>query len=230
MYPVTRTVLQSTEHVLAVPFHRQASQFTCGPACLMMAMKFYKPSLRTTRGLEFDIWREANLVESYGTSKEGLALAAATRGFDVYTMGRPMRHSFVDEIADKVPGVDYEMLELLYNDTRAKFKSMSLRNVSSRLELSKLRRVLTESHVPILLTSTSLFGGKEDLPHWIVLTGYGKSSWYVNNPLGKKPNTRLSHRVMEENVGYRQVRCALIVRGLRLQKIKDGEQTQLVSR
>jgi ABC-type bacteriocin/lantibiotic exporter with double-glycine peptidase domain len=218
MSPVTRTVVQSTEHILAVPFHRQASEFTCGPACLMMAMKFFKPSLRTTRRLEFDIWREANLVESYGTSKEGLALAAARRGFDVYTMGRPIRHSFVDAIADKVPGIDYEMLELLYNDTKAKFKSLSLKNISSRLELPKLKSVLEKSHVPILLTSTSLFGEKEDLPHWIVLTGYGKNSWYVNNPLGKQPNTRISYRVLEENIGYRQVRCALIVRGLRLQR------------
>ena len=36
------------------------------------AMKFFQPNLRLTRELEFDIWREANLVESYGTSKEGL--------------------------------------------------------------------------------------------------------------------------------------------------------------
>ena len=39
----------------------------------MMAMKFFQPALRLTKGLELDIWRESNLVESYGTSKEGLA-------------------------------------------------------------------------------------------------------------------------------------------------------------
>ena len=77
---------------LLIPFYRQVSQFTCGPACLMMAMKFFQPSLNLNRKLEFDIWREANLVESYGTSKEGLALAAARRGFDVYTLGRALRH------------------------------------------------------------------------------------------------------------------------------------------
>jgi len=55
----------------------------------MMAMKFFQPSLTLTRELEFDIWREANLVETYGTSKEGLALAAARRGFDAYTIVNP---------------------------------------------------------------------------------------------------------------------------------------------
>jgi ABC-type bacteriocin/lantibiotic exporter with double-glycine peptidase domain len=212
------SVEDKANHILAVPFYQQASEFTCGPACLIMAMRFFKPSLRTTRELEFDIWREANLVESYGTSKEGLALAAARRGFDVYTIGKPLRHSFVDEIADKVPGIDYKMLELLYDDTKAKFKSMFLKNVSSRLELPKLMGALERSQVPILLTSTSLFGEKEGLPHWVVVTGYGKDRWYINNPLAKQPNTKINHRVMEQYVGYHGIRCALIVRGLRLDK------------
>jgi hypothetical protein len=203
---------------LPIPFYRQASEFTCGPASLMMAMKFFRPSLSLNRKLEFDIWREANLIESYGTSKEGLALAGARRGFDVYTMGRTLRHSFVDAIADKIPNIDYEMLELLYKDTRAKCKSMFLRNISSRVQLSKVKRVLAKSHVPILLTSTSLFGEKDGLPHWVVITGYGEDSYYVNNPLGKLPNTRLSSRILEENLGYHQVRCAVIVRGLTRQR------------
>jgi hypothetical protein len=180
----------------------------------MMAMKFFKPSLRTSRGLEFDIWREANLVESYGTSKEGLAMAAVRRGFDACTMGKSLRHSFVDAIAERVPGIDYKMLELLYKDTRTKFKSMSLKNVSSRVELRKLKSILQKSQVPILLTSTSLFGEKDGLPHWIVLTGYEKNDWYISNPLGERPNTRLPYKALEENLGYRHIQCAVIVRGL----------------
>ncbi|MGA8857472.1 MAG: peptidase C39 family protein [Candidatus Bathyarchaeia archaeon] len=83
---------------LPIPQYRRATQFACGPVCLMMAMKFFQPDLRLTGELEFDIWREANLVESYGTSKEGLALAAARRGFDVYTLGSARTHPFIDAI------------------------------------------------------------------------------------------------------------------------------------
>lgn len=185
----------------------------------MMAMKFFQPTLSLSRELEFAIWREANLVESYGTSKEGLALAAARRGFDVNTMGKSLPHSFVDAIADRVPGIDYKMLELLYNDTKTKFKAMFLKNVSSRVDLLKMKGVLQKSQVPILLTSTSLFGEKEGLPHWVVLTGYGKGYWAVNNPLGKRPSTRFSNPVLEENLGYQGIRCAVIVRGLRRQRV-----------
>jgi len=181
----------------------------------MMAMKFFQPSLRLTRELEFDIWREANLVESYGTSKEGLALAAARRGFDVYTIGKHVQHSFVDAIADKIPGVDYRMLELLYNDTRKKFRVMHLKDIEEGVRLTKLKEAVTVSQIPILLTSTSLFEGKEDLPHWVVLAGYSKDAWYISNPLAKSPSTRIRQSKFQANLGYRGIQCAVIVRGLR---------------
>jgi len=199
---------------LLVPFYRQTSEFTCGPACLMMAMKFFQPSLRLSRELEFDIWREANLVESYGTSKEGLALAAARRGFEAYTMGRSLRHSFVDVIRDKIPGVEVAVLELLYNDVRRKFRAMGLRNKSDRVLLSTIKRVLMKSCVPILFTSTSLFREKTDpLPHWVVVTGHEGKGWYLNNPLARSPHTSVGHKELQSNLGFRGVRCAVVVCG-----------------
>lgn len=181
----------------------------------MMAMKFFQPSLHLTRVLEFDIWREANLVESYGTSKEGLALAAARRGFDVCTMGKQLRHSFVDALDDKISGVDYRMLELLYEDTRSKFKAFGLRNLCPRIRLSKLKNGLKKSHVPIILTDTTLFGEREGLPHWVVLTGYSNGTWYLNNPVAKSPSTRIKEARLGMHLGFQGVQCALLVRGLR---------------
>lgn len=201
---------------MCVPFYQQASEFTCGPACVMMAMKFFQPNLRLNRGLEFDIWREANLVESYGTSKEGLALAAARRGFEAYTMGSSLRHSFVDMIADKIPQIDYTTLELLYDDIRRKFRAIGLRNITSKIELSTIERVLKKSQVPILLTSTSLFRKDEPpLPHWVVVTGCGEKGWCLNNPLANAPDTMVGHKELQKNLGYREARCVVVVCGLR---------------
>jgi hypothetical protein len=182
----------------------------------MMAMKFFQPNLRLNRGLEFDIWREANLVESYGTSKEGLALAAARRGFETYTMGSSLRHSFVDIIADKIPQLDYRMLELLYDDIRRKFRAIGLRNITSKIELSTIERVLKKSQVPILLTSTSLFRKDEPpLPHWVVVTGCGEKGWWLNNPLANAPDAMVGHKELQKNLGYREARCVVVVCGLR---------------
>jgi hypothetical protein len=182
----------------------------------MMAMKFFEPNLRLARDLELDMWREANLAESYGTSKEGLALAAARRGFKVYTIGRTLRHSFVDVIRDKIPSVDDRVLELLYNDTRTKFRAMGLKHITRSIQLSAMKSILKKSHVPILFTSTALFGEKEDpLPHWVVITGYGDKHWYLNNPLGTSAQTSVSHKQLQDNLGYRGVRCTVVISGRR---------------
>lgn len=199
---------------LRIPFHKQTSQFTCGPASLLMAMKFFQPALRLTKGLELDIWRESNLVESYGTSKEGLAVAAARRGFSAYTMGISRKHSFIDEISPEIPSLDRDVLELLYQDVRRKFHAMELSNANRPIKLQTMKAILTKSHIPLFLTSTSLFGGKEDLPHWVVLTGYSGHAMYVNNPLAKGPNTRVEQERLERNLGYRGIQCAVVIRGL----------------
>ena len=213
---MSHTARTFTDRVnLPVPFYRQASQFTCGPACLMMAMKFFRPSLHLSLRLELDIWRESNLIESYGTSKEGLALAAARRGFLVDTIGRPRKHSFVDAIADRIPNIDSKILELLYKDTRRKFHAMKIENVNRKIKLEEMGKLLQKSQIPIVLTDTSLFTEKESLPHWIVLTGYSGSFWYVNNPLGHSANFRVAEESLSKNLGFEGVQCAVIVRGLR---------------
>ncbi len=181
----------------------------------MMAMKFFDRFLRLTRELEFDIWREANLVESYGTSKEGLALAAARRGVSVFTMGKVLSRSYVDAIAKYLPGLDSTVLELLYDHTRTKFRAMRILNVPRRISLAHMKTLLQRSQIPLLLTTTSLFGEKEDLPHWIVLTGYSSDEWCVNNPLGDSPDMRIGEPKLSKAVGFQGVQCAVVIRGLK---------------
>ena len=75
-------------------------------------------------------------------------------------------------------------------------------------------RILKESHVPILLASTSLFLKNEiPLPHWVVVTGFQDGNWCLNNPLASSPHTRLCHEELQGNLGYRGVRCAVVICG-----------------
>ncbi len=47
---------------LNIPFYRQHYDFTCGPASLMMAMKYLDKEVRLGKELELDLWREGTLV------------------------------------------------------------------------------------------------------------------------------------------------------------------------
>ena len=49
---------------LNIPFYRQHYDFTCGPASLMMAMKYLDKEVRLGKELELDLWREGTLVLS----------------------------------------------------------------------------------------------------------------------------------------------------------------------
>jgi predicted double-glycine peptidase len=68
----------------AVPYYAQTLEFTCGPACLMMAMKYHDPGLTLDRSLELTLWKEATLIFMTsglgGCGPFGLAVAAQRRG------------------------------------------------------------------------------------------------------------------------------------------------------
>lgn len=36
-----------------VPYYVQTSEFSCGPACVLMVMKHFEPNLKLNRELEF---------------------------------------------------------------------------------------------------------------------------------------------------------------------------------
>ena len=101
---------------LEIPFYRQHFDFTCGPACLMMAMKYLEPDVRPGKDLEIDLWREANLVAVCGTSRYGLAFSAATRGFSARVTSSTGGIDFAEKF---VPSLDDPAMELLKNSSQS---------------------------------------------------------------------------------------------------------------
>ena len=55
-----RPRLRRLEH--APPYFHQTTEFTCGPACVIMALAWADPSLRPSPALEFRLWREATTI------------------------------------------------------------------------------------------------------------------------------------------------------------------------
>ncbi len=66
-----------------------------------------------------------------------------------------------------------------------------------------IRRVLFSNHVPLIVTN-SLFFSKEDLPHWVTVTGIDDKFLYFNNPSDGRPRKRrIGLSILEEFIGYR---------------------------
>ena len=74
--------LRRLEH--APPYFHQTTEFTCGPACVTMALAWADPSLRPNPALEFRLWRESTTIFMSsghgGCEPYGLAVALRRHG------------------------------------------------------------------------------------------------------------------------------------------------------
>lgn len=193
---------QSPIH-LPLPFYRQHYDFTCGPACLMMAMKYLDDCLFLSKELEIDIWREANLVAVPGTSRYGLAYAAASRGFSARVASNTGGIDFVEKID---PPLDDEAMDLLrsqFSERRIRCRNLGVRESRAPITARTLRAALGRDHVPLIVTSIRFYSA-EDLPHWVVVTGIddGKISFF--NPADPGMRTRtIGQEGLHAFIGYR---------------------------
>ena len=185
-----------------VPFYKQHFDFSCGPASLMMAMKHFDERLFLTKDLEIDIWREANMVEIYGTSRFGLAYAAAIRGFWVIVTSKSNRIDFVDTVCRSISNLDQQVLKLHFYERRARCKKIGVQERHSEITEQVIYDSLLSKHVPLLVTS-ALYCGGENLSHWIAVRGIDETFVYFNNPLDSKArNRKFKCSDFQEVVGY----------------------------
>jgi hypothetical protein len=188
---------------LKIPFYRQHYDFTCGPASLMMAMKYLGGDLRLGTDLEIDCWREGNLVAVMGTGRYGLAYSAAVRGFSARASSNTGGLDFVDTFHPPLSGPDLALLRDQFYERRTRCRRLGVRERTGTITAEILRTSLFSNHVPLIVTN-SLFFTREDLPHWVVVTGIDDRFLYINNPSDARPRKRkIGLDTLQEVVGYR---------------------------
>jgi predicted double-glycine peptidase len=160
--------------VLDVPYFQQTRTATCGPACLMMVMKYWDPLFEFSRRVEFNLWMKSfSLFLFGGTYQFGLAKAAANAGFhsEVY-----QKTSFSQNYP-RIPRL-FDFIEYLvsYNARHAHIP-ITCGTESMSVIHDSLRRGIP----PIVFVNLSPLVG-ENVFHWVVVTGIGNQQVYVNDP------------------------------------------------
>lgn len=159
---------------MKVPFHAQKLDFTCGPACLMMALKHFQPDVRLGRTLEINLWREATLVFMTagigGTGPYGLALAAQRRGLDTRLLLSSEKTPFLYSVRD---AKKREIIEVTHNDLRHRATEAGVSTAVYDFTFEDIVTAMFRGYVPIVLVSTYRFTGKRE-PHWVILTGFDR--------------------------------------------------------
>ncbi len=165
---------------LEVPYYPQSQDFTCGPACLMMAMKREDPALELTPTLELTLWKEATLIYMTsglgGCGPMGLAVAARRRGFEVEVARAGRGVPFLKSVRARSKR---EVITLMYQALSREAAALGVRTEHFKFGHRALVQAMHRGVVPIVLMSTYRLHGIR-APHWVVVTGYrdGKVSFH----------------------------------------------------
>lgn len=159
---------------LDVPYFPQTRTATCGPACLMMVMKYWNPSLECSRKFEFQLWKKSySLFLFGGTFQFGLAAAATTFGFttEIHQKAR---------FSDGYPRFP-QLASLIESIVSRKSLRMHIPIHYGQENLSVIGDALQQSIPAIVFINLHPILG-ENVFHWVVVTGLDEQKAYINDP------------------------------------------------
>ena len=181
----TLTPVRPKQLKLKIPYYAQTQEFTCGPACLMMAFKYFNSEATIGRKLELVLWKEATLVFMTsgigGTGPFGLALAAQRRGFPTrVVLSRQQTPFFSSVRSDEKRRV----IRLVHEDSRAKALALGVTADYYDFTFNEIAGELAQGRIPIVLISTYHLHG-DHAPHWVAVTGFDEKYVYFHDPYEK---------------------------------------------
>lgn len=170
---------------LRVPYWAQSLDFTCGPASVMMALKYHLPEWELSRSLEMKLWKEATLIFTTsgfgGTSPYGLALAAAHRGLDCWLVTSKEDPPFLRSVRSDEKR---DVITLVHDDMKQEAYERSVSSASYEYGFEDIVSALHRNMIPVVLISTHRLTG-DRAPHWVVVTGFDGRGVFIHDPDAK---------------------------------------------
>lgn len=166
----------------SMPWYEQTTEFTCGPAALMMAMSSQQASPMPSQELELDIWREATTIFMTsghgGCHPLGLALSARKRGFAAEVYLNTDKPLFTEGVrsADKK-----KIIALVHEQFVRDALEQSVSIVYQDITQTVLSEWLENGYSVLVLISTYRLDGKK-APHWVCVTHMDEHCLYVHDP------------------------------------------------
>src|SRR5690606_6609528 len=152
-----------------VPYLTQSTEFTCGPASLLMAMAYFDIPSQSPQFEELEIWREATTIFMTsghgGCGPHGLARAALKRGFDVRLQVSTEGPLFMDSVRTDVKR---DVMRRIQEADIVALNEAKVPIVVSDYSVKELRADLDAGHLVVALISTYVFD-QSKAPHWVLV-------------------------------------------------------------
>jgi hypothetical protein len=172
-----------------VPYYAQTAEFTCGPACVLMVLRHFDPTVRLNRTFEFEIWRQCNMIGIRGADPFGLAVPLIDAGSEVRLVTQ--RKNVVDEKAWRrrlLRLFSREEIELSFFGMKENRQRALIRNLQvqyKRPVVADIIRGVQEGFVPIALVHMGAVHSL-NIPHWVVITDADDQKVVFNDPYPPK--------------------------------------------
>jgi len=165
-----------------IPYYEQTTDFTCGPAAIMMAMKMLDSGYLMTRREELQIWREATTIFMTtgpgGCSPYGLALSAWERGFEVELYVNQVEPPFTDSVRDQDKK---DVISLVHEDFLERIQKTDISIHLKEITPDELQLKLRKGYAVVVLISTWHLN-RNKAPHWVFVANADEKFVYINDP------------------------------------------------
>lgn len=164
------------------PYYPQSTDFTCGPACMLMAWGRFEPALDLDRTRELRLWRESTLIYMTtghgGCEPFGMAVALDKRGLRTEVFVNQHGPLFLDSVRDQDKR---EVMTLTQTDFRDQAEAAGITvNYRSLRRDELLQRLDAGATVIMLVSSYRML--RERVPHWVVLHDHDDDHVFIHDP------------------------------------------------
>jgi predicted double-glycine peptidase len=166
----------------AVPIYTQSTNFTCGPACLMMAFARCSSGVAMDRSLELALWRETTTIVSSdgpgGCDPYGLAIAAASRGYRLRMLMSTDNPILIERDDTET---NRELMGFVQSEYKRRVLAAGVKVDVRAFAIAELRDAIEKGSTAMVLIDQMETHGRV-VPHWILIHAVDGDHFIVNDP------------------------------------------------
>jgi hypothetical protein len=167
---------ETASRVAAVPYMRQTTDFTCGPATLLMALSYYGLHPAPDRATEIALWREATTGD--GCDPYGLADAAERRGLAVALTVTTDGFFLLEGLENEQ---QREVRRYIQTGFREQAADAGIAVEHRQIDASHIRDIVESGRLAIVLIDEEPFHG-DTCPHWILVHSFADGVFVAHDP------------------------------------------------
>ncbi len=207
-----------------ISHYPQSDEFTSSAASAMMVLKFLNQDFKFRKESEYTIWQESVNGSVWHGSKYGLAYALAKRGARIGILSNTKDEGYDRKMA-VYENVNLDTLLSSFNEIKQKAATMGIEEEHGQVTVQIIKKALSSNALPIVLIDANAINSYlESSPHWVVVKGYDKDAFYINDPYSDSTIT-IDHNAFKSAIGF-DADMHMIVADAKYFDVKKGKENK----